>query len=537
MYQAPEGLHAVKPLKGLLAKFTCNYKGNKGEKSPVEKKENYAFVYIVLVILSVIAFVMVIESTAFCGAAMSPDSVCYISTAEHLLAGKGYIQFDGSHYAQWPPLFPTILAVPGLFGIKPFAAARFINGISFGLIVFLSGVLFARRIKSRLLVLLGATAVLLSFTMLQISVYVWSEPIFIVLAVLFVLNISQFLENNRTKYLMLASAFAGLACLQRYVGLTTIITGEILILLFARNISWRAKLKYCVLFGVIAFAPVCLWAVRNIFVASGFGGYQAKFDTNIWDKITKPLVQITPWFVSYRVPFAARLTILAITACLLVAASVLRRYVCGKKYSGDVMLVKTSVIFTLVYSVFTITASIFTNAVANERLFSTTYLFVIFLMLIGIEAVGILLNLVTRKDWAGYLVVVVLCGLWLAIYLLPIVKQRVFYYKEYGDGYSSVSWRRSPLINWLKSHPLQGQVFSNEPDGLFFLDGIEAKYSPRCSADIVKFKKLMASPQKNYLVWYLPNGRKYLYDPKELNAVFRLTLIKQFPDGLIFAME
>jgi hypothetical protein len=72
---------------------------------------------------------------------LNPDSAHYLGTAKSLLAGKGYVTFDGTLYALYPPLFSTLLAFFGLW-TDLFTAARLINALCFGALVFMSGRLF-----------------------------------------------------------------------------------------------------------------------------------------------------------------------------------------------------------------------------------------------------------------------------------------------------------------------------------------------------------------------------------------------------------
>ena len=77
--------------------------------------------------------------TSTYGAALTGDSIVYLSVAESLAAGEGMHTFDGGDSALWPPLFPMLMAFASLFGLSLEQAGRFANILAFGLILLVSG--------------------------------------------------------------------------------------------------------------------------------------------------------------------------------------------------------------------------------------------------------------------------------------------------------------------------------------------------------------------------------------------------------------
>ncbi|MFZ0034800.1 MAG: hypothetical protein WAK60_07425, partial [Sedimentisphaerales bacterium] len=135
-------------------------------------------------------------------------------------------------------------------------------------------------------------------------------------------------------------------------------------------------------------------------------------------------------------------------------------------------------------------------------------------------------------------VVTAFCGLWLVFYPLPLVRQEMAYYTAYGvPGCNSTLWRTSPLINWIKVHPLDGQIFSNEPHALVFLAAANAEMAPARRFGIEDFKKQIASGRKSYLVWFYRHWRTYLYNLEELNSMVKLKPVAQFPDGVVYEIQ
>ena len=85
-------------------------------------------------------------------------------------------------------MYPLIRSLPDvLFGDDPLTGSRIRHAVLAGLIVYLSGLLFERHIATPALVAVGAAAVLLSPILFNVTIYAWSEPLFILLTVLFLL--------------------------------------------------------------------------------------------------------------------------------------------------------------------------------------------------------------------------------------------------------------------------------------------------------------------------------------------------------------
>ena len=521
--------------KNSLRKTTSdNHVGNPTDNTMTGK----SVTYVILAMVSLLAVPMVLTSTSRYGPGLSSDAICYISAARHLLDGKGFLSYDGEPYTHWPPLFPSLLALSGLAGIEPVTGARFLNAITFALVVFCSGLLFTKRIRSPLLIISGAFAVLVSATMLRISVYAWTEPLFALLTILFILSLARFLSSKKLNLLILTSILAALACLQRYVGVPIVIAGVVSIMLFMRKCSWRKRILYSLVFGFISSTGLGLWLVRNKLVSPIGTGYHLTLDRTVYGEITETLNSLTPWFVTDKISLSARLVIIMILICFLAASVILRNRKFGKEHSYDKMLIKAIITLIVVHTFFTMTAAVLVNADADYRLFSSIYAFVILFLLIGFEAVGKLLGVLFRKDWVGYLVIAALIVIWLLYYPLPIVKQRIRSHREHGvPGYNSVIWHRSAVINWLKDHKLEGRIFSNEPHAVYFHIGTYTRFSPRRTDDVESFRRLMPSEQNNYLIWYNNNWRKNACNLQEISNMFKLKLLRRMQDGAVILME
>ena len=217
-----------------------------------------------LLLLALIAPVLALVRTGLHGIALHGDSVRYLAVARNLTAGMGYTHFDGTPLTGWAPLYPTLLALLDLaLGVDPLSGARFLDAAVFGLFVFFSGLLFQRYLKEPFLIVVGTAFVLLAPDMLRLSTYGLSEPLFLLLTVIFLLGLNRYINKNSLLTLFLTAIAVGLACLTRYIGVTLILAGAVAILL-NRRCTVRARIQHLLLFCAVASLPLALWAFRNI---------------------------------------------------------------------------------------------------------------------------------------------------------------------------------------------------------------------------------------------------------------------------------
>jgi hypothetical protein len=116
------------------------------------------------------------------------------------------------------------------------------------------------------------------------------------------------------------------------------------------------------------------------------------------------------------------------------------------------------------------------------------------------------------------------------------------YCRQSGWGYAWAGWAHSPMIAYLKGHPLPGQIVSNDAWAVDILTGIPACAAPakyyyhsyeRDPAALPRFQRKLASGKQTYLVWF-QLGPSYFYPVNELRSLVRLSPLAQFPEGTIY---
>lgn len=341
---------------------------------------------IILAVLSLIGMAVVLLSTSRYGVGLSPDSVHYISAARSLLMCKGYSHYDGSLFVCWPPLFPTLLAIAGLLGIEPLDGARFINAFAFGLIIFAAGQLFLKHIRSRALVLLGIVSILLSMPLLLVSTMAWTEPLFILFVVLFINFLLEFLDEGRLLVFFSLSILAALSCLQRYIGITVVLTGFVLIIFLMPKASLLRRLKYAIAFGVISITPSVIWIIRNYSLTATFTGGRTPSSLSFFQNAMFALDVFTTWFMPHQVPFPMRLIGVGFVVSILMTMVVFSHYKSDRQANTKFVQIQSVGTFVLIYTLYLIVSA--TNVAfdrIDDRLLAPIYVFTMFLVFMGIE--------------------------------------------------------------------------------------------------------------------------------------------------------
>ncbi|HEY6075172.1 MAG TPA: hypothetical protein VIV15_17780, partial [Anaerolineales bacterium] len=63
-----------------------------------------------LLILCAIGLILILLTTSKYGAGVSSDAARNLSTADSLLAGRGFVDMLGTPFVLWPPLYPLVIA-------------------------------------------------------------------------------------------------------------------------------------------------------------------------------------------------------------------------------------------------------------------------------------------------------------------------------------------------------------------------------------------------------------------------------------------
>ena len=176
-----------------------------------------------LILLSISGFFLILYSISKYGPASTHDSVAYMYAAESLTKGNGFKYFGyDTPFVQWPPLFPIILSGISLLGSDLIMASGYFNAIIFTLIIF-SGY-WLMKVQKLYNTIAGTITILVSIPLSYVSKYIWSEPLFILLTLLFMISLDNYIYKSSLKSLLKRQYLLPLH-VTRYIGITAVITG------------------------------------------------------------------------------------------------------------------------------------------------------------------------------------------------------------------------------------------------------------------------------------------------------------------------
>ena len=493
---------------------------------------------------------LILLNTCRYGAGLSPDSVGYIAAARNLVAGKGLVTYTGAVLTEQPLLYPVFLAtISRISGADSLSLAPIVNAFFFGVIVYLSAVLIFKHSNSIYFTIFGTAAVLISMPLTKVSVMAWSEPLFIYFVLLFIFYAELYLVEGKAAWLVLFSASAALACLTRYVGVTLILSGALIILLFLKD-NIKIKFLHLLIFGFISAVPLGIWTVRNHIYTGTFFGPRASSKFSLLDNLRFTVNAIYSWIVPDKI-LEYGYTSMGITATAI--AVFVAAIICFVRYASNenrlelkaaLRLLGPPIIFTGIYTGFLIissTTTAYDNI--NFRLLSPVYVPVVLIVLSFAQQLAESLKEHFPQKSINRLLAVIAVVVLLATLAL-ITRSTVICLRQGAGEYHGKVWQNSSLIQYLRSRPLEKNrpVYSNDPDALYILANISSRMSPARTAYnspaaqnvLSDLKTLWPEQSPAYLIWFDNCPREYLFTVGQLGTIADISQTERFADGAIY---
>lgn len=225
-------------------------------------KAFYGAKLIPVTFLVCLALSLIIEQWArACGLIMTPDSYHYFSASRSFRTDGIFLNTDGTRFTSWPPLFPFILSAFS----DPQQALVWINAlcklILGSFIYYLSNLL----LTTRAFIAAYLVVVLLGVHLLLISVFFWSELIFMTLLfanIYFTLKL-----KNRPLYFYLMIVTGFLFCLQRNAGLFWV-TGTSVWLMLNNSPAWSSRFYKSISYFIFCTSGLWTWNLYNTFFSA-----------------------------------------------------------------------------------------------------------------------------------------------------------------------------------------------------------------------------------------------------------------------------
>jgi hypothetical protein len=189
---------------------------------------------------------------------LSPDSITYLSVADHIRSGRGLTDFTTKPMTVFGPLYPLLLAIGG----RSLLWARVIGACSIAAGTAVMGIILRRRTHPAVAVA-GALAFAASIGMVRMASVVWSEAPYAVIALAMLAVLSGVPLTARVA--ALGGVLAGLGFLTRYAGVGLLVTGAVMVVTATWNRDHPAVvIRRLGIFLGCGIGVGSIWAIRNI---------------------------------------------------------------------------------------------------------------------------------------------------------------------------------------------------------------------------------------------------------------------------------
>ncbi|WP_250630127.1 hypothetical protein [Rhodoflexus caldus] len=239
------------------------------------------------------------------------DSYYYLAAAENWAQHKQLIDHQGNIYANWPPLYPWLLAL-GAPQVLPFAA--WLHGVALPASIYF----FSRWLPVQTPPLIR-NAALLSYALyaplLASSIYLWSEIVFMALLTA---AFAAFLRKEKPSILILYIILANLMCLQRNAGIFFIMAWAVA-QFFIKGLRWRVIGAIALESGLAAVSFIA-WQLRNFLWVTDAQDFRQNIALiDFAESFRLSLSAMSTWLLPLQVPELVRI---AVFMTLFIAAMV-----------------------------------------------------------------------------------------------------------------------------------------------------------------------------------------------------------------------
>lgn len=476
------------------------------------------------------------------------DSTVYIGVARNIMVGNGF-QINGELMTVYPPIYPLLLSLSGIFKMDPLNGAVWLHGLLYILNLSLIGI-GVYHVTGRSIISSFSAMVLFIFSwdVLSLHALVLSGPLFVCFSLLGFLMALEYIENLRIVPLIMASVFFGLAVMTRYVGLILWIP-MLLMIFFFSNQSMKKKIRDSIIFLVISLTPIFLWLMRN----GSIKGSRTDQGATLHLAGVEHVKQLISSLLSYWIPVYGNT---AIVKGILFGALVgffsfvlflffknINAYLKMKRDAdANLMAQVFSFSFCIVYVLFLFIIISFFNAHTplSTRMILPVYIF----GLIGVFA--------TVKPYlkGKYRRVIVMLGV--GVIVILSINKLVIKAKERrveGAGFTSVAWRNSDIMAVVTAIPADVEIYSNGDYVIRFLTQRSAKSIPKKSSletleknaafgnDFLQMQLDLMQDKAVIVIFDQMKWRDVLPTKQEIQTKCKVSEWMRFKDGVIYKIQ
>jgi len=381
---------------------------------------------------------------------------------------------------------------------------------------------------------LFAATVACALPQLRVAATVWSELLFIALALicLYATAAASMAWNGRA--FAVAVVAAALACLSRYSAVSLLLACGSLFL-FVGNGGFGRRLKHSAIFILVASLPLALWIARNWYLSGTLTGPRYPTEFQLAKSISMLGTSIPELFLSHEIAkhLAGNLWLLIF---VLLWVGMFWHCVRSLRRGPSTFrrVSRLALILYLGWFFLVMVTSFITIAMdaPNDRLWAPAVL--PSLLLLGLFLEG-------KHSWRSWTATLIL--LVVMISGATRLPGRIANFQEKDAVYALPRWQHSPLIQYLQKHTPNGAVLSNQPEVLHYLCGIQVQWTPRIKNynsnntwiqrdELLRFEGAVKRANGAYIVWF-DKSRNYLFPLAWLEKYYPIQPITQVADGKV----
>lgn len=427
--------------------------------------------------LALLAFAggyVIFYSTAVAPWAFS-DSTVYIAAGINWIKGNGmgFVQPDGlfASLVHFPPGYPVLIGLTSLLLPDPITAIRWINIISFILLIFLGGLLLYKITNSKVLPLLyGILLVFSPFLVMPFS-GAMSEAPAILAGTLALLLLVRYRQTNRMIILVVAGLLAAAAVFIRYQQAAILLAGGIFLLILSHQ-NWKTRLKDTLWYAFFSAGPFVLWLALRAIPGSANAPRKLGLRGSVAD-ILQTFLSNTYNTVKYWFPWRTglfpavdastmRFILVALFVFLLVFAA-WRWHKSGKRFnftSPVLQLLLVCALYILADLLFLWAAMLIASPPpdVDNRMLSPLLPVLFILLLVSVYLAGKPFN--RRWPYTLALIAVTL------LFCITFAKQERKYLVNMhyaGEGFTSITFKNSPLVEKIRELDQEAPLITNSP--------------------------------------------------------------------------
>ncbi|HVW59766.1 MAG TPA: hypothetical protein VHC48_07020 [Puia sp.] len=482
-------------------------------------------------IAAIIGFLLIQVWAGHSGIGVSPDSVVYMSTASNIRHHGAINDFTGMPMMDFPAGYPIFLSSIMLAtGLEPMRFAVVLNGLLFGLLIFLSGWMMQRFSNpNRVYKIILLSIIVLSPCLLEVYSMVWSETLFLLLTLLFIRVARRYHLTHSIEAMALLGFIAAVACVMRYAGISLILLGGFL-MITDRGTSWSKKITHILLFGLISISLAALNVFRNHLVTGTLTGYREKAVTSLGRNLQYFGSVFCDWLPFFDDPY--KYPALVGVVCLLVGLAwwLFRLIRQRNEYSYD----QIATAHFLVYGFFLLViASVTRFQQLDSRLMSPLFIPWLWASSSWIPSVMARVGKHQRRWLAAFALAGALCmeyGEW------DMYKFNWNGIQYAGiPGYTEDSWTQSPTMDFVKKNlelhkPVP--IYSNAYEGIWFFTGMVTDLIPH--KDLPWDVRDLMREDHFYVVWFEDALNTDLLTIEDIRKTKHLDTAWRFNDGAVY---